>query len=191
VNTFRTPRTRQPRRPAPRASRRAKQRLPRTPKIARGSLFRRTHTTIGRTQIPIAVASSIRATVVHAGRVPAIHRFQIHARRTPTPTSSSIRRMTIRRPELRRTSRSATRSSAFSRHVSPTSRMTEIRCTCALAGAASSRPPSAAPRAQQNQKSQPGGLAFCGAEGDRTPDLMTASHALSQLSYGPKWEAHH
>ena len=24
-----------------------------------------------------------------------------------------------------------------------------------------------------------------GAEGDRTPDLMTASHALSQLSYGP------
>ena len=26
-----------------------------------------------------------------------------------------------------------------------------------------------------------------GAEGDRTPDLMTASHALSQLSYGPGW----
>ena len=25
-----------------------------------------------------------------------------------------------------------------------------------------------------------------GAEGDRTPDLMTASHALSQLSYGPR-----
>ena len=24
-----------------------------------------------------------------------------------------------------------------------------------------------------------------GAKGDRTPDLMTASHALSQLSYGP------
>jgi hypothetical protein len=24
-----------------------------------------------------------------------------------------------------------------------------------------------------------------GAEGDRTPDLMTASHALSQLSYNP------
>ena len=24
-----------------------------------------------------------------------------------------------------------------------------------------------------------------GAEGDRTPDLMTASHALSQLSYSP------
>ena len=24
-----------------------------------------------------------------------------------------------------------------------------------------------------------------GAEGDRTPDLVTASHALSQLSYGP------
>jgi hypothetical protein len=28
--------------------------------------------------------------------------------------------------------------------------------------------------------------AIGGAEGDRTPDLMTASHALSQLSYGPK-----
>ena len=28
---------------------------------------------------------------------------------------------------------------------------------------------------------------FGGAEGDRTPDLMTASHALSQLSYGPFW----
>ena len=26
---------------------------------------------------------------------------------------------------------------------------------------------------------------FGGAKGDRTPDLMTASHALSQLSYGP------
>ena len=25
-----------------------------------------------------------------------------------------------------------------------------------------------------------------GAEGDRTPGLMTASHALSQLSYSPK-----
>ena len=25
-----------------------------------------------------------------------------------------------------------------------------------------------------------------GAEGDRTPDLMTASHTLSQLSYSPK-----
>ena len=25
-----------------------------------------------------------------------------------------------------------------------------------------------------------------GAEGDRTPDLVTASHALSQLSYSPK-----
>ena len=30
---------------------------------------------------------------------------------------------------------------------------------------------------------------FGGAEGDRTPDLMTASHALSQLSYGPKISA--
>ena len=29
-------------------------------------------------------------------------------------------------------------------------------------------------------------LVFGGAEGDRTPDLMTASHALSQLSYGPR-----
>lgn len=28
-------------------------------------------------------------------------------------------------------------------------------------------------------------LSFGGAEGDRTPDLMTASHALSQLSYSP------
>ncbi|RZB37879.1 MAG: hypothetical protein SRB2_00981 [Desulfobacteraceae bacterium Eth-SRB2] len=26
---------------------------------------------------------------------------------------------------------------------------------------------------------------FGGAEGGRTPDLMTASHALSQLSYSP------
>ena len=26
-----------------------------------------------------------------------------------------------------------------------------------------------------------------GAEGARTPDLMTASHALSQLSYSPKF----
>ena len=26
-----------------------------------------------------------------------------------------------------------------------------------------------------------------GAEGDRTPDLMNAIHALSQLSYGPFW----
>lgn len=28
---------------------------------------------------------------------------------------------------------------------------------------------------------------FGGAEGDRTPDLYTASVALSQLSYGPKF----
>ena len=27
-----------------------------------------------------------------------------------------------------------------------------------------------------------------GAEGARTPDLMTASHALSQLSYSPNYE---
>ena len=27
-----------------------------------------------------------------------------------------------------------------------------------------------------------------GAEGDRTPDLMTASHALSHLSYSPIYE---
>ena len=30
-------------------------------------------------------------------------------------------------------------------------------------------------------------LGLGGAEGDRTPDLMTASHALSQLSYGPEY----
>gem|GEM_PF-2011566 len=32
-------------------------------------------------------------------------------------------------------------------------------------------------------------ILFGGAEGDRTPGLMTASHALSQLSYSPerKW----
>ena len=30
------------------------------------------------------------------------------------------------------------------------------------------------------------GLNSGGAEGDRTPDLMTASHALSQLSYSPR-----
>ena len=28
-------------------------------------------------------------------------------------------------------------------------------------------------------------LISSGAEGDRTPDLVTASQALSQLSYGP------
>ena len=28
-------------------------------------------------------------------------------------------------------------------------------------------------------------VSFGGAEGDRTPDLMNAIHALSQLSYGP------
>lgn len=28
-----------------------------------------------------------------------------------------------------------------------------------------------------------------GVEGDRTPDLMTASHALSQLSYDPKFSS--
>jgi hypothetical protein len=27
---------------------------------------------------------------------------------------------------------------------------------------------------------------FSGARGARTPDLVAASHALSQLSYGPK-----
>ena len=26
---------------------------------------------------------------------------------------------------------------------------------------------------------------YCGAEGDRTPDLVNAIHALSQLSYSP------
>ena len=29
------------------------------------------------------------------------------------------------------------------------------------------------------------GFEIGGAEGDRTPDLMNAIHALSQLSYGP------
>jgi hypothetical protein len=29
---------------------------------------------------------------------------------------------------------------------------------------------------------------FGGAEGDRTPGLMTASHALSQLSYSPNFQ---
>ena len=31
----------------------------------------------------------------------------------------------------------------------------------------------------------PGNPRSCGAEGDRTPDLMSAIHALSQLSYSP------
>lgn len=31
-------------------------------------------------------------------------------------------------------------------------------------------------------------LDYGGVEGDRTPDLMTASHALSQLSYDPKFQ---
>ena len=31
----------------------------------------------------------------------------------------------------------------------------------------------------------PGNPRPCGAEGDRTPDLMSAIHALSQLSYSP------
>jgi hypothetical protein len=35
-----------------------------------------------------------------------------------------------------------------------------------------------------------GALINGGARGDRTPGLMTASHALSQLSYGPNlWAA--
>ncbi len=29
-----------------------------------------------------------------------------------------------------------------------------------------------------------------GADGDRTHDLLTASQALSQLSYSPTWEFH-
>ena len=37
------------------------------------------------------------------------------------------------------------------------------------------------PRDSKEQR----GSKFGGAKGDRTPDLMTASHALSQLSYGP------
>ena len=39
------------------------------------------------------------------------------------------------------------------------------------------------------QKAIPYGMTFCfgGDKRDRTADLMTASHALSQLSYTPKW----
>ena len=37
------------------------------------------------------------------------------------------------------------------------------------------------------KKREGGGIKFGGAEGDRTPDLMNAIHALSQLSYGPIW----
>ena len=43
-------------------------------------------------------------------------------------------------------------------------------------------------RSQEIKKAADGSatfLGFGGAEGDRTPDLMTASHALSQLSYSP------
>ena len=36
------------------------------------------------------------------------------------------------------------------------------------------------------RKSGPFSFLIGGAEGDRTPDLMTASHALSQLSYSPE-----
>ncbi len=32
-----------------------------------------------------------------------------------------------------------------------------------------------------------GRLGFCGAEGDRTLDLVNAIHALSQLSYSPRF----
>ena len=41
----------------------------------------------------------------------------------------------------------------------------------------------------QNKKAIPYGMTFCfgGDKRDRTADLMTASHALSQLSYTPKW----
>ena len=40
---------------------------------------------------------------------------------------------------------------------------------------------------KKNQKRTSGSLKFLGGdEGDRTPDLLTASQALSQLSYAPK-----
>ena len=41
----------------------------------------------------------------------------------------------------------------------------------------------------QNKKAIPYGMTFCfgGDKRDRTADLMTASHALSQLSYTPEW----
>lgn len=32
------------------------------------------------------------------------------------------------------------------------------------------------------------GKASCGAKGDRTPDLVNAIHALSQLSYSPEFQ---
>jgi hypothetical protein len=38
---------------------------------------------------------------------------------------------------------------------------------------------------EESQSDRVCGVLNGGAEGDRTPDLMTASHALSQLSYGP------
>ena len=37
----------------------------------------------------------------------------------------------------------------------------------------------------RNREVVPAESEFGGAEGDRTPDLMNAIHALSQLSYGP------
>ncbi len=39
----------------------------------------------------------------------------------------------------------------------------------------------------------PKGRAKCGAEGGRTPDLLNANQALSQLSYGPEsyWKVRH
>ena len=37
----------------------------------------------------------------------------------------------------------------------------------------------------KNSASRLGTEIVGGAKGDRTPDLVTASHALSQLSYGP------
>ncbi len=39
--------------------------------------------------------------------------------------------------------------------------------------------------AQERARSRRDGIA-CGAEGDRTPDLIHAMDALSQLSYGPE-----
>ena len=42
-------------------------------------------------------------------------------------------------------------------------------------------------RESSNKKGRPVGGLSSGARGARTPDLVAASHALSQLSYGPKF----
>lgn len=45
---------------------------------------------------------------------------------------------------------------------------------------------------QKKSQAMPGFWEFGGAREDRTPDLVIANDALSQLSYGPtRWEAHY